>query len=104
MNTATTVIVETITSERDRNGNCYHLAVFYNPAKGRQQCVRMGVGGQSNARHIAYRLAGNDWERTLCFESTVPKSQFKRLYSDITLYEGDVEANAALAALFGVKA
>lgn len=103
MSTQTIVIVETITSQRDVNGNCYHLARFYNPAKGRQHSVLMEVGGESNARHIAYRLAGNDYEGTLVFESVIPKSQFRMLSCGVKLYEGSKEAEAALAELFAVK-
>lgn len=97
----TTVIVQVVSSERDTNGNRYHFAVFYNPEKGRQHSVAMEVGGESNARHIAYTLAG-DWESTLCFEQTLPKREWQRArkFAKVEMYEGGAEAKAALRALF----
>lgn len=110
MNTATytptAVIVETVSSLTDRNGNHYHFAIFYNPAKGRQHSVCIDVGGESNARHIAYELAGKDYERTLCFESHLGKRDWQRVRANAKpiSYERSPEAKAALAALFDVKA
>ena len=103
--TATTVIVEIISSQIDRNGNRYHFAIFYNPAKGRQHRVCMEVGGESNARLMAYELAGKDFERLLAFECSLPKLEWKRRHrlANCITYEGSPEAKAALAALFDVK-
>jgi len=102
--TATKVIVEVVSSQRDVNGNRYHFARFYNPAKGRQNYVCIEVGGESNARQIAYELAGKDYEATLCFELTLPKREWKRVRPERAgMYEGSPEAKAALAILFDVK-
>jgi hypothetical protein len=103
--TATTVIVEIVSSQIDRNGNRYHFAIFYNPAKGRQRRVCMEVGGESNARTMAYELAEKDFERILTFECTLPKREWqrRRTLANCVTYEGSPEAKAALAALFNVK-
>lgn len=97
----TTVIVETVSSETDQNGNRYHFAVFYNPAKGRQHSVALEVGGESNARHIAYKIAG-DWEGTLCFERTLPKREWQRAkgFAKVETYEGSQQASVLLGKLF----
>ena len=104
-NTPTRVIVETVSSLIDRNGNRHHFAVFYNPAKGRQHSVAIEVGGESNARCIAYKLAGNDHEGTLAFEHSLGKRdwQFQRANAKPISYEGSPEAKAALCALFDLK-
>ena len=103
MSTATLVIVEVVSSQIDRNGNRYHFARFYNPEKGRQYSVVMEVGGESNARSVALEYANGDYEAMLCFERSVPKSDFKRMNAGVTLYEGSADAEAALDALFDVK-
>lgn len=102
--TQTRVITETVSSELDRNGNRYHFARFYNPAKGRSECVSMEVGGDSNAKYIAHDLAGGDWEATLSFQCSLPKKEWQRERKRVTLYEGTTEATAALALLFAKEA
>ncbi len=97
------VIVETVSSARDVNGNCYHFATFYTPKKGRQQSVRMHVHGESNARSIAYRLAGRDHEGVLSFASTIAKRDWKIRATCIGMSEGSDAANCALAKLFGTR-
>ena len=94
-------IVQTITSTRDLNGNCYHIAVIYNPAKGRNAFVRLEVGGESNAAHLAYTLAGNDWEGVVSLQTLLPKRQWQALRKQSAwLYEGSQQAKQALADLF----
>lgn len=98
----TTVIVQIVSSATDSNGNRYHFAVFYNPAKGRQHSVALEVGGESNARHIAYKLAGNDYEGTLCFEQTLTKREWQRAkaFAKVETYEGSEKATDLLRSLF----
>lgn len=99
------VIVQVFTSERDRNGNCYHFARFTNPAKGRNASITVEVGGRSNAEIMGKRLAGGDWEATFCAEQTMGKRdwQYARKHSEGGVsYEGNAETNSALCALFDV--
>lgn len=103
MTTPILVIVETISSQQDRNGNRYHFARFYSTARGRQASVTMEVDGESNARAIAYELAGKDLEAMLYFEREVSKTEWKRLRQGVTYCEGGLGSKAALAALFAVE-
>jgi hypothetical protein len=95
-------IVQTLSSVRDVNGNSYHVAIFYCPAKGRHARVRLEVGGPSNARGIALKYVGGDYEKILSLEQTIPKREWQnyRRNPDIMI-EGFPEADAAMAKLFG---
>lgn len=101
------VVVCTYTSERDVYGNCYHFARFYNTAKSRHESIVMEVGSASNALHIAYELADDDYESLLEFTTLLPKRQWQQARKVAMtsnrvsgLYEGSHEANAALKDLF----
>ncbi|KKN03936.1 hypothetical protein LCGC14_1102810 [marine sediment metagenome] len=101
------VIVCTYTSERDLNGNCRHFTRFYNTAKSRQEAVVMKTGGENNARHTAYELAGDDYEAMLEFTTVLPKREWWRARNAAMsgskiagLREGSPECRAALKALF----
>ncbi len=93
-------IVETITSARDVNGNCYHFAAFYSPAKGRHDRVVMEVASPSNARSFANAIL-KDVEAILDFEHTLAKREWQhaRKCAGVRLYEGSDESKAALRAL-----
>lgn len=79
MSGAVRIIVEIVTSEADRSGNRYSFARFYAPHWGREPFLSMdmGVGDGSNARHLAFKACGNDWNAILTFESTIPKARWK---------------------------
>ena len=104
------IIVHVTTSKRDLNGNCYHFAKFYNTKKGRfNHVVVDSLGGEDNAAHIAYKLAGGDWEQILVFVATLPIRQWHREHAKLRNaatkgaismdYEGSKESTIALAAL-----
>jgi len=92
-------IVHTRSSETDRNGNRYHLAEFWNVAKGRGVSVRMEVGGESNARHLAYQIF-KDYEAILSIDSEISKSDYRRLRAWGTVQHEGKEGREALADLF----
>lgn len=96
MPTPIKIIVETIASERDRNGNCYTFARFYLPSKGRSAALVAHVDGESNARSIAYNAAGKDWETVLAFESTIPKREWTEAAKGAH-YDSMADATAILA-------
>lgn len=73
------VIAQIKSSKTDINGNTYHFAVFYNPRKGRQHSVVVdNLGSADNAEHLAYRLSGGDWEKTLVFRSVLSIRQWNK--------------------------
>lgn len=92
MATPVKIIVETITSEHDRNGNRYHFARFYLPQLGRACVLECEVGGASNALHIAYRACGQDWAAVLGFESVIPKREWQRMRPKGYMSESDAQA------------
>lgn len=71
------VIVETFSSEMDRNGNRYHFAVFTS-TKDRQIRLSTMIDGPSNARHYAENALG-DWEKIYWCEITFPKRQWQAI-------------------------
>jgi len=98
-------IVETTSSRRDLNGNCYHYARFYNPDKGRNTCVAVrDMGGTDNARCLANSYFGGH-ERVLSFERELPIREWKRTvrFLEFVGYEGSKQVKAALADLFDVE-
>lgn len=95
----TKIIVETVSSQIDTNGNRYHYARFYNPEMGRQHSVVIEIGGPSNGLHIAHKMTG-DWESTLEFTQTIPKREFMAAFKNVKLHEATPEAIKALASLF----
>ena len=98
-------IVETTSSRRDRNGNCYHYAHFYNPAKGRNTRVAVrDMGGTDNARCLANRYFGGH-ESVLSFERELPIREWDRTvrFLEFVGYEGSKQVKAALADLFDVE-
>ncbi len=99
-------LVETFTSSRDVNGNCYHFARFWNTEKGRDESVTLEVGGESNGQHLAYKAIGNDWEKVMCFQSVLPKREWSRIRKSFgnVLYEGSPEAKEAISNLYGAHA
>ncbi len=93
-------VVETVSSETDRNGNRYHFARFYSTQKGRQTSVCLEVGGDNNAPFLAYKLLGSNWEHVLHVQVTLPKTQWKHARPVSCLYEGGEQAKKALADLY----
>ena len=92
------VIVNTISSKRDVNGNTYHFARFYNPKKSRD-FVTLEVGSRSNAEGLAYDYAGG-WDTTICIESELPIREWRHCRPDDALYEGCDAAKTALDVLY----
>jgi hypothetical protein len=99
------IIVEVTSSFPDTNGNRYHFARFWNAQKGRQESVAINdISGVSNARAVAYELAGRDYEATLVFERAVTKTEFRKLTRGTVFagYEGAEAVQRALADLMRV--
>jgi hypothetical protein len=83
MHLAIRFICETFTSERDRNGNCYHFAVITSTSTGKRLVIK-GVGGESNARYLMSKLLGRTTgERVYSTEVVLPKRQWQRRESNL---------------------
>ncbi len=96
------IVTITYSSSRDTCGNRYHLATFYNVARGRQERVNIETGGDDNGAHLAAEIVGGDWEATLTFNETLPIRRWqalRRIAHPKYLHEGTDAAKAALAAL-----
>lgn len=73
------VIAHVYSSKLNLNGHTYHFALFYNAKKGRDTFVMVdGLGSDGHARVLACQLAGDDWEKTLVFDSVLPIKQWQR--------------------------
>lgn len=83
-------IVETVTSERDRNGNCYHFARVTSTVTGKTLCIAE-VGGTTNARWIVTRSVSNDGHYPVhTVETTLPKRQWQHCVPKDAPRENDV--------------
>lgn len=88
-------IVETITSERDRNGNCYHFARITSTLTGRSLSVQ--VGGNGNARALV-KAVGDTWDSLHSVEITIPKRQWQQHASEaVSMYEHEIRGLDILA-------
>lgn len=84
-------IVETVSSETDRNGNRYHWARITSTITGRS--IRFHSNGQGNALHLLRRVIGLYTFPTVSgIEMTLPKRQWQRTCNGIVLYEHQVTA------------
>ena len=75
--------------------NRYHVAVFYNPLKGRQVTVKMKMGDENNHIYLLHELFG-DFESTLTIKSVITDGagERRRKFSIIVagaLQEGNKE-------------
>ena len=86
-------IVETTSSLRDLNGNCYHFAVITSTKTKRSLSVN--VHGASNAAHILFSLKlVSDWSEIYTTEKWVKIRDFQRINKFDTgrVYEHNVTA------------
>jgi hypothetical protein len=89
-------IVETTSSLRDYNGNCYHFARITS-TKTKKSLVISSVGGSSNATGLLFRLKlANDWSELYSTEKWEANRDWQRLnkYASESkpVYEHDVTA------------
>jgi hypothetical protein len=68
------MICETISYKHE------HLSIFYNPLKGREECVKVLVGGPRNGHALAHKLY--DWENILFIDYDVPARHMKNAKTD----------------------
>lgn len=94
------LIVETVTSERDLNGNCYHAAIFVSTRTGERMTVR-DIGGESNARGAA-REAGLEWDELYCTQAVIPKRQWQHTVKGYGPYLTGEQLAAKLKALTAI--
>lgn len=81
-------ILKTITSERDINGNCYHVGIVTRTSD--RATFSTQVGGDSNLRHYA-RKAGLEFDDYYDVQCVVSKRDFKRITKDIPYREPELE-------------
>lgn len=93
-------IVSVVSSERDRNGNCYHYGHVTNTANG-ESVAFMDLGGPSNLRHIVHGVLGG-FEGTHTTEQSLPIRRWNRCKPEAGVYDG-TEGKRAVAALFGKR-
>lgn len=79
MSTPIQVVVETIT-----NGS-NHISIFYNPLKGKHNCIKVFTGGQNNGPSMAMRIL-HDWEKILVINYDVKAKHFKNAMNDDKLW------------------
>jgi hypothetical protein len=82
-------IIETVTSSRDVNGNCYHIAVITRTDN--RECFRTDVGGNQNAMYYA-RKAGLEFDEVYNVQCVVAKRYFKWVSKDVRYREPELEA------------
>lgn len=99
----TKVVAHIISSKRDVNGNTYHFGLFYNPEHGRQERLAVHLGGESNGEHLAWQLAGEEWEQTLVFRSELPIREWNRQvkHAQPEAWLGTDTAKATMLKLWG---
>jgi len=71
------LLVHTITSKRDMNGNCYHSATFTSTVSG-SSFNMPDTGGENNATHFA-RKAGLNWDEISSTQATLPIRQYNAI-------------------------
>lgn len=80
-------ILETVTSKRDVNGNCYHLGVVTRTSDGKT--ISSNIGGPSTLTHHA-RHAGLGWEEVYTVQCVVSKRELTRLKNGVSYREPDL--------------
>ena len=83
-------IIETITSKRDINGNCYHFAIITSTLTGRQLMTQ--VNGDSNATAMVKRLLDLDWSDIHYSGHVLPIREWGHRRKNVDLYEHNVTA------------
>ena len=86
-------IVDTTTSYRDVNGNCYHFARITS-TKTKKSLVIKNLGGHSNASALLFRLnLANDWSEVYETQKWEHIREFQRMQKHATteaVYEHEV--------------
>ncbi len=85
-------IIETISSLRDRNGNCYHFARITSTKTGNSLTV--DVASASNASGMVRRLLNLPWNAVHCVErwESIRDWQRAKQFASVDLNEYDVTA------------
>ncbi len=95
------LILTTYTSERDRNGNCYHSGVVRSTVTGERVKFRE-TGGRENLPQFA-RRAGLEWEDLNYEAVTLPIREYNRL-TKAWPYRSTEDTIAELRRLAGLPA
>ena len=82
-------IIETVTSSRDVNGNCYHISIITRTDNGEH--FRTDVGGKDNALFYA-RRTGLEFNELYNVQCVVSKKDFKWASRDVGYREPELEA------------
>lgn len=104
MHTKIRFIIETISSQRDTNGNRYHAARITSTATGDQLFIA-NVGGPSSVLALVTNAMGSAigrnsiplYDYCYCIESEIPKRQWQALTRKESLYEHQVTSEMILA-------
>jgi hypothetical protein len=90
-------IVHTISSMRDRSGNCYHFARIVSTRTGKR--LHFHADGPGNAKYLLGRVLGMDYSEQYAIETEILKTQWyaqQRMHK-VELIESDVTAAMLLA-------
>lgn len=88
-------IVETISSERDRSGNCYHWSRITSTLTGKS--FRFHADGRGNAATLVHKMTGCEYDAIRFISINLPKRQWKHSQDRIKLYEHQVTAEHVLS-------
>ena len=86
-------IVETVSSNRDLYGNCYHFAQVTSTKTGKSLRID-SVGGESNASALVRRTLDLGWDDLFSTSQYLPKREWQRRanHGSTKLYEHNVTA------------
>lgn len=81
-------IIEIVSSERDRNGNCYHFAEITRTSD--RNRIKTEIDSPSSIAGYA-RKADLKWDETYHIEKVIPKREWQRMSQYITRRLEDLE-------------
>jgi hypothetical protein len=77
-------IVETVSSKRDVNGNCYHVATITSTRTGAS--LAFHANSRTHAAQLVYGVTG-DHECAHCSEATIPIREFRYTSCQVKRYD-----------------
>ena len=90
------VVAHVVTSERDRNGNCYHVATLHDTETGARTAISDSPAG--NVSRFCLDLLGLKFGEFLVIESTISKAQFRALSRTFPAWQSDEQIAAEFMA------
>lgn len=99
--TSIKIVVHTMQSRVDRNGNTYTLASFYSPKRGKGVSVTIRCHSPSNAACMAREATGANWSSVLVLNSDGIALRRLDAMSKGALWEWSDDAALALKRLIG---